>query len=115
MPAPVRGIAGLIALISTLLLCQGLALGASKISGQVTGPDGAPLADVCVEAQAPILGGVSNRSAETGPDGKYTITELFTYDDYRIYFRNCGSGNYAPEYYSNSPDRAGAEPVSVAF
>lgn len=114
MPGPVRGVAGLLALISTLLLCQGLALGASKISGQVTGPDGAPLANVCVEAQAPILGGVSNRSAETGPDGKYTITDLFTYDDYRIYFRNCGGGNYAPEYYSNSPDLSGAEPVSAA-
>lgn len=111
---PVRGIVGLIALVATLLLGQSLAFGASKISGQVTDTSGNPLANVCVEAQAPILGGVSNRSTETGADGRYTIADLFTYDDYRIFFYNCGSGNYAPEYYNDAADLAGAQPVSAS-
>ena len=84
-----------------------LATGGS-ITGTVTGPGGAPLDDVCVQANGPTDTG----SAETDAGGDYTIDSLPT-GDYEVHFESCIAGALLSEYYDDKPTAATADLVAV--
>ncbi|HEY5111018.1 MAG TPA: carboxypeptidase regulatory-like domain-containing protein [Acidimicrobiales bacterium] len=93
-----------------------MAVGAT-ISGTVTNASSAQLANICV-----FVTGVSNGSsgfAQTGSDGKYTVSDLAP-GNYTVEFYNgCGGGgNYTLQYYNNTtagtPSSASATAVAVA-
>jgi len=84
-----------------------LALG-GKITGVVTrDSDVQPTADLWVSASDNSTGAYS--SAQTGPDGIYTITGLPT----GTYIISTGGSGYIREYYNNTYYYSAATPVSV--
>jgi hypothetical protein len=82
---------------------------AGKISGRVTGPDGAtPLAGISVSASNSISGS----SAMTDASGNYTIGGLLPSGNYTVTFRD-HAGNYVTEYFDNVSSWNSANPVEV--
>jgi hypothetical protein len=80
---------------------------AGSVSGVVTADaDGSPLKGICVEADS----GAGYYSANTGSDGRYTITGLPP-GSYMVY--TYFSAAYADEYYNNTYDHNSATQVSV--
>lgn len=79
------------------------------VTGTVTGPTGAALADACVRAW-PVATGGYTEYAETAADGSYDL--LLGPGDYHVRFEGCGQ-NVTPEWYDNSVSFAGADPVTV--
>ena len=85
------------------------AAGTGSISGVVTGPDNAGVADVVVAA-SPFDGSpADNVSTTTDAAGHYRITGLGT-GDYRVTFADPGFG---VAYYPGTPDIAAASRVAV--
>jgi Carboxypeptidase regulatory-like domain len=84
-----------------------------QITGQVTDLTGNPLAYISVQAF-----GIDDPSgfgfAETAFDGVYRIRGLPA-GRYHVLFTEHSFGNYASEWWSDSPDRAHADPVRVAL
>lgn len=86
-----------------------------QITGVVTNSTGTPLSAICVEARLP---GEENRSGEelswgyTSVTGYYRLTGLRT-GAYAVNFRDCGAGNYAPEWFHDAPSEDQADAVQV--
>jgi hypothetical protein len=87
---------------------------AATISGTVTGTGGAPLAQICVNAQRPSdngwqwLGG-----ATTGPDGTYTMGQLPA-GEARVQFFDCNAtGNYVEQWFDHKPSFDDATPIML--
>jgi hypothetical protein len=87
-----------------------------SITGTVTDPNGAPLADVCVLFTDPGSGDVYLTDVETASDGSYSINGLDP-GTYYVYFQySCDSSftaNYAPVIYNGAATLADATPVTV--
>ncbi len=81
-----------------------------SISGTVSDATLAPLADICVTASP--AGGEVAGGATTVAGGSYTIAGLDP-GSYVIEFSDCTNNAYATEYYNDSADPAGADPVAV--
>ncbi|HEY5111077.1 MAG TPA: carboxypeptidase regulatory-like domain-containing protein, partial [Acidimicrobiales bacterium] len=75
-----------------------MAAGAA-ISGTVTDASGTPLSNVCVNANP--VSGSSDGNTTTASDGTYTVTGLAP-GSYTVQFFNCGSGNYASQFYNGT-------------
>ena len=82
-----------------------------SISGTVSDAAFAPLADICVSAD-PVGDGIGG-GATSVANGSYTIAGLDP-GSYVIKFSDCGSSAHATEFYDDSADAAGADPVAVA-
>ena len=86
---------------ASVLWCASPALGASSLSGTVTGPSNAPLAQVCVQAVS-VPPGLPTVDATTSASGTFTLAGLAA-GTYRVSFKDCsGQGDYATEYYTNA-------------
>lgn len=87
-----------------------LAVG-GRITGKVTNALGEPVG-ACIQAEGLVTS--LNATAETGPDGTYTLSGLPT-DSYKLFILPCGPGSvgYAAEWYEDAADFASADPVSV--
>jgi hypothetical protein len=82
-----------------------------EISGTVTDANGGPpLSRVCVDAEAVGEGGTG--FAATEADGTYTVVALPS-GNYTVRFYDCGSAQYAPQYFNGQPTYATANLVSV--
>lgn len=88
-----------------------LAAGAT-LRGRVTGTGGTALVNACVSAQG-VSGTVASGSATTNADGDYAVTGLAA-GSYRVLFRACSAGNYAPEWWNDKTSSTTADPVTVA-
>ena len=88
---------------------------ASKISGKVTGPDGAPLANVNVSAYAKAAGqdfwNMTGMSVQTRPDGTYELGGLRA-GTYRIGFRDW-QGGHLEEYWNDATTVTSANDIPV--
>ncbi len=82
-----------------------------SISGTVSDVALAPLADICVNA-TPVGDGAGG-GATTAANGSYTITGLDP-GSYVVKFNDCTNSAHATEYYDDSLDAGGADPVAVA-
>lgn len=88
---------------------------AATISGTVTGPDAAPLAGICVDANiAQPQGGTDwIQGTTTAADGTYTLGELPA-TDLRVHFHPCSSGQYVEQWYADQPDSSSSTPVVLS-
>lgn len=82
-----------------------------SISGTVRNGGGAGIGDICVSATP--AGGGPDVGTQTGPNGGYTIAGLDP-GSYVLAFNDCSTSEYASEYFDDSPDLAGADPVAVS-
>lgn len=82
-----------------------------SISGTVRDAGLNGIEDICVSA-APVGGGVEG-GTQTAANGSYTVSGLDP-GNYVVRFSDCNTSTYATEYYDDSPDAAGADPVPVA-
>ena len=84
-----------------------------KLAGTVTGPDGKPLADICIGAQNgsfPIPGLISGR---TDADGHYQLVGMPT-SSYLVSFYECsGEGKWAAQFYDGTTSWSAATYVPV--
>jgi Fibronectin type III domain len=86
-----------------------------QITGVVTNSTGTPLSQICVDARLP---GEENRAGHdistgfTSLTGFYRLTGLRT-GAYAVSFRDCGAGNYAPEWFHDAPSEDQADAVHV--
>jgi putative cell wall-binding protein len=95
---------------------DGAAITVGSITGTVTDPTGAPLADVCVLFVDPTSGNVQGPEAITSGDGSYSINNLTPGNYYLDFLYACDttfSENYAPALYANAATLADATPVTV--
>lgn len=85
---------------------------AARISGTVTGPGGAPLSGICIDANVANNGGYDFvAGATTTATGQYTIEGLPT-TDLRIRFHDCNPATpYVEQWYDAKPDVNSATPV----
>lgn len=83
----------------------------ASISGTVRDSSNNAIEGICVSAKATV--GEFQTGAQTIANGSYAISGLPA-GDYVIRFSDCMGGLYAGEYYNDSPDLAGADPVTVA-
>jgi len=84
----------------------------SHITGVVTGPAGAPLADIAVNAYALVDASWQHvQSDYTDALGTYDVGGL-TEGSHRVEFRDWG-GQHTGEFYNDKPDLASSDPVAV--
>lgn len=111
--------------LGALLVCASTALatastgaaqfgsGSNGLTGRVTGPDGAPLEGICVEAPWKFDSFGAPPSALTDEDGVYTIDDLYA-GNYAVSFDVCQSGYpLASEFFENKATLAAADEVAV--
>ncbi|MCB0865956.1 MAG: carboxypeptidase regulatory-like domain-containing protein [Solirubrobacterales bacterium] len=82
----------------------------ASISGTVSDIDHNPIDGICVSAKS--TEGDFEAGAQTGSNGNYSIGGLPP-GSYVVRFNDCMGGNFAGEYYDDSPDAAGADPVTL--
>ena len=85
--------------VSQDLTADGVLAPASRFQGTVTGPGGAPLADITVRAYEYDDGWTQVSSASTAADGAYQVRGLSP-GVYRLGFSDPSDG-FAPEYFDN--------------
>jgi putative cell wall-binding protein len=99
------------------ILLNGLP-GLATIAGVVTGPDGAGVANVCVDPIDPETAALNGQIGHTGADGSY-VTNALQPGTYYLYFYagiSCNGGSlspYAPQIYGSTTDASGAKAVVV--
>ena len=86
-----------------------LAAGAT-VSGQVTGPTGAPVEGACVDVQSSAPAG---GHATTNAFGEYTIIGLPA-GDYKVRFSACAAALYLAEWWNDKPSADAADVVTLA-
>ena len=86
------------------------------VSGTVTGPDGAPLAGICVQVHDPADDDVFNDVgfALTGAEGIIYAVSGILAGDYKIEFSGCNQRNVVAEFYDDQPDFESSDLVTVA-
>jgi protocatechuate 3,4-dioxygenase beta subunit len=90
---------------------------AATISGLVADGAGAPLADICVNANTPEQGGFSGLGfpARTAPDGTYAVTGLPAGVDVRIQFHDCSPvPTHVDQWYDDVTDANVSTPLVLA-
>ena len=87
----------------------------AKIEGTVTGPDGAGISGVCVDANVANNGGYDwVNGTTTATDGTYTIGQLPA-DEMRVHFHPCnGGGQLVDQWYDAKLDFYSATPIPLA-
>ncbi len=88
---------------------------AATISGTVTGPDGQPAANVCVNVATGTPNGVSGiGNANTANDGTYSIGGL-PETTVKVQFQDCnGSGPFVDQFWNDKPDYQSADPIVLS-
>jgi len=83
----------------------------AAVKGIVTSKaSGEPLAGICVE----VYNAGNDDQVSTGPDGSYFADQLPTRSYNVAFYGGCGNkSSYAPQFYDNQPNFAGAEPVAL--
>ena len=81
-----------------------------SITGTVTDPSAVPLENICVDTFD--ADGNPSGSGSTESDGSFAVDDLAG-GDHRVRFYDCGSNNVLSEYFSDKPDLASADPVTV--
>ena len=80
-----------------------------SVSGTVTDPDGAPIADACVSVTSSTF---ITTSATTDSAGAYTAAGLVA-GDYKVSFSDCGAGGFETEWWDDAPDVGSATVVGL--
>lgn len=87
----------------------------ATVSGTVTGPDGGPAANVCVNAQVTASDGGPDWAGNTttGNDGTYTLGGLPA-TQVKIQFQDCnGTGPYVEQYWKNQSNFGDATGITL--
>ena len=80
----------------------------ATVGGRVTGPDGAPLAGICVGLEDQDEGGPNLYNGQTNADGEYEINWVPP-SSYRVRFRSCGGGQaFATQWWRDAGSEAAA-------
>ena len=81
----------------------------ASVSGTVTDPEGAPIADACVTVTSSSF---NITAATTDATGSYTAAGLVA-GDYKVSFSDCGAGGYVTEWWDDAPDSSSATVVGL--